>query len=246
MTLMLVTACVIASVAVGLAIWSLLRTQPVSLGGTGSTTAEGARSALGLSSLAVASVVPVSQGGTGATAAEAARSALGLKALATQDGVTVAQGGTGYTSTQQWMAVLGKVEVIRGTAVMGLEGSPEGLVFPMGVSSSYMLQDPATASTAFLLPVGPRGAIVSNLRVYASGSNEEQTLTLTLYTGSGVGHMAASEVTVVLPLAVDQTSGHSGATAVSVAAGTFVAVHLHVSVVTGVDFSFQFEVAPTA
>ena len=57
-----------------------LPTVPVSKGGTGATTAAGARNALGLGNTTGA--VPVANGGTGATSAAAARTNLGLYGMA--------------------------------------------------------------------------------------------------------------------------------------------------------------------
>ena len=70
-----------------------LPTVPVNKGGTGATTASGARSNLGLGSLATKSsvaagelpTVPVNKGGTGATTASGARTNLGLGSLATKN-----------------------------------------------------------------------------------------------------------------------------------------------------------------
>ena len=57
-----------------------LPTVPISKGGTGATTAAGARNALGLGNTTGA--VPVANGGTGATSAAAARTNLGLYGMA--------------------------------------------------------------------------------------------------------------------------------------------------------------------
>jgi hypothetical protein len=51
---------------------------PITLGGTGASTPEGARTNLGLGSVATENIVPVAKGGTGATTASAARANLGL------------------------------------------------------------------------------------------------------------------------------------------------------------------------
>lgn len=51
---------------------------PITLGGTGASTPEGARTNLGLGSVATENTVPVAKGGTGATTASAARANLGL------------------------------------------------------------------------------------------------------------------------------------------------------------------------
>lgn len=51
---------------------------PITLGGTGASTAAGARTNLGLGSVATENTVPVAKGGTGATTASAARTNLGL------------------------------------------------------------------------------------------------------------------------------------------------------------------------
>lgn len=51
---------------------------PITLGGTGASTAAGARTNLGLGSVAVENLVPLTKGGTGATTSAAARANLGL------------------------------------------------------------------------------------------------------------------------------------------------------------------------
>jgi hypothetical protein len=57
---------------------SVTGTVPVSSGGTGATTASGARTNLGLGTVATFNTLPVTNGGTGATSASAARTALGI------------------------------------------------------------------------------------------------------------------------------------------------------------------------
>ena len=81
-------------------------TVPVSLGGTGSTTASAARTALGLGTLVtqdsdavtitggnISGIVDlaIADGGTGASSVSAARTNLGLGTLATQDTITESQ-----------------------------------------------------------------------------------------------------------------------------------------------------------
>lgn len=72
----------------------------VSQGGTGATTAAGARTNLGLGSVAVESVVPLTKGGTGATTAVDARTNLGLGLVSTESIVPILKGGTGATSAE--------------------------------------------------------------------------------------------------------------------------------------------------
>ena len=67
---------------------------PVSHGGTGATTAAGARNAMGLGNTTGA--LPVANGGTGATTAAGARNAMGLGN--TTGALPVANGGTGATT----------------------------------------------------------------------------------------------------------------------------------------------------
>jgi hypothetical protein len=76
----------------------ILSIWPVSRGGTGSSTATGARANLGLGSVATENTVPVAKGGTGSTTASAARTALGLGTVATDSTVPVTRGGTGGTT----------------------------------------------------------------------------------------------------------------------------------------------------
>ena len=73
--------------------WPLLLSSPLEIaqGGTGQTTAAGARNALGLGNTAGA--LPIANGGTGQTTVAAARNALGLGN--TSGAVPVANGGTG-------------------------------------------------------------------------------------------------------------------------------------------------------
>lgn len=78
---------------------------PVSNGGTGATTAAGARNALGLGNTAGA--LPIENGGTGATTVAAARNALGLGN--TSGALPVANGGTGRTSLETFLTDLGLV-----------------------------------------------------------------------------------------------------------------------------------------
>ena len=72
----------------------------VAQGGTGATSASGARTNLGLGSVATMSKIPIANGGTNATTAADARSNLGLGDLATLSSVTVDKGGTGATSAE--------------------------------------------------------------------------------------------------------------------------------------------------
>lgn len=74
-------------------------TQGISIagGGTGATTAAGARSNLGLGVVATANVVPLAWGGTGATDSAGARGSLGLGSMATQNGNSVSITGGSIT-----------------------------------------------------------------------------------------------------------------------------------------------------
>ncbi len=70
----------------------------VSQGGTGATSASGARTSLGLGSVSIESIVPITKGGTGSTSATEARGNLGLGLVATESIVPITKGGTGSTS----------------------------------------------------------------------------------------------------------------------------------------------------
>lgn len=76
---------------------TVVGTIAVANGGTGATTATGARTNLGLGDVATESIVPVAKGGTGADNATAARTALGLGGAAVENVVPLAKGGTGAT-----------------------------------------------------------------------------------------------------------------------------------------------------
>lgn len=82
---------------------------PLGEGGTGATSAAGARTNLGLGSLAVVnSPVAVASGGTGATTAATARTSLGLGSLAVESSpLQLNKGGTGATSASAARANLG-------------------------------------------------------------------------------------------------------------------------------------------
>lgn len=84
----------------------ILAVWPVARGGTGATTAAGARTNLGLGSVATESTVPVVKGGTGAVTSAAARTNLGLGAVATDDIVPLTRGGTGGTTAAAARAAL--------------------------------------------------------------------------------------------------------------------------------------------
>lgn len=71
---------------------SILDILPITLGGTGASTVEGARANLGLGSVATEDVLPLYKGGTGATTASAARDALNLGDAATRDTVSTSSG----------------------------------------------------------------------------------------------------------------------------------------------------------
>ncbi len=74
-------------------------TQGISIGGggTGATTAAGARTNLGLGVVATANVVPIVWGGTGAADAAGARGNLGLGSMATQNANAVSITGGSIT-----------------------------------------------------------------------------------------------------------------------------------------------------
>ena len=77
---------------------------PIANGGTGASTAAGARNALGLGNTTGA--LPIANGGTGASTAEQARTNLGIKDIATYDVLPIANGGTGATTAKQARANL--------------------------------------------------------------------------------------------------------------------------------------------
>lgn len=82
---------------------ALAEPLPIAQGGTGASTAAGARKALGLGNTSGA--VPIANGGTGATTVAAARNALGLGNTAAQ--LPVANGGTGATTAPGARTMLG-------------------------------------------------------------------------------------------------------------------------------------------
>jgi len=100
-------------------------TQAISVagGGTGATTAAGARTNLGLGAVAVENTVPVVKGGTGATDAAGARGALGLGTMATQNANAVwITGGT-----------------ITGIAALGIAFGGTGATTAAGIRSNLGL-----------------------------------------------------------------------------------------------------------
>lgn len=78
----------------------------VSRGGTGATSAAGARTNLGLGAVATENVTPVSKGGTGATSAAGARQNLGLGDVSTENVLPISKGGTGSDSLASAKAAL--------------------------------------------------------------------------------------------------------------------------------------------
>lgn len=91
------------SVAGTLTVGGYATTVPITAGGTGATTVEGARSALGLGNTSGA--VPIANGGTGAITVEDARNALGLGN--TSGALPIANGGTGQTTVAAARNALG-------------------------------------------------------------------------------------------------------------------------------------------
>jgi len=85
----------------------ILNVWPVTRGGTGSTTAVGARSNLGLGSVSIEDTVPISKGGTSSTNSSSARSSLGLGSVATENTVPISKGGTSSTSSSSARSSLG-------------------------------------------------------------------------------------------------------------------------------------------
>ena len=101
--------------------WALKLTKPLEItqGGTGATSAAGARNALGLGNTAGA--LPIANGGTGATTVAGARNALGLGN--TDGALPIANGGTGATTVEGAREALGLNNIV-------------DLVYPIG--SIYM------------------------------------------------------------------------------------------------------------
>lgn len=104
-------------------------------GGTGATTASGARSALGLGTLAtINSPLPVANGGTGATTAADARAALGLGTVSVYaTPLGVAYGGTGASSAATARSALGAAGSGANTDITSLAG-----IWDIGVGSGNM------------------------------------------------------------------------------------------------------------
>lgn len=87
----------------------------IGYGGTGATTAAGARTNLGLGAAAVEDTVPISKGGTGATDAAGARTNLGLGGVATENTVPISKGGTGATTAADALTNLGITQALTAT-----------------------------------------------------------------------------------------------------------------------------------
>lgn len=137
-------------VANGLAVYDGAGAIPVANGGTGATTAAGARTALGLGTIAVVnSPVPVANGGTGSTTAAGARTALGLGTMATETAADYALLASSPTFTGN--LTIGGTFTSGGDINAGAS-SVIGFIFRSAGSSVYL--GPNSAGTVTLRPNG--------------------------------------------------------------------------------------------
>ena len=126
---------------------ALTSAVPVSLGGTGQTTAAAARNAFGLGNTTGA--LPIANGGTGQTTAALARNALGLGN--TTGALPIANGGTGLSASPSMLTNLAST-----SAANVLQASPRpGVTGTLPIANGGTGQSSrADARNTFCIPVG--------------------------------------------------------------------------------------------
>ena len=154
--------------------WSAL-TLGVSGGGTGSTSAAGARSNLGLGDLSTQSVAPVAMGGTGASDVATARSNLGLGAVATDNVVPVARGGTGASTASAARSGLGFSVVLDNMLVASTLAAARSALGATTVGEGVFT---ASNVAAALTALGASAAEVRNFFTAADVANARSALGL--------------------------------------------------------------------
>jgi len=178
--------------ALVLSVYHMVRVLPVKNGGTGASTAAGARTHL--EAIGTGDVIPVSQGGTASSTAAAARES--LESVGITDVIPISRGGTGVSTIAGAKEVLGVtdmsgIRIYSGTVNMSLEGSERGYLNPLGESSGYLLIDPTeefpTAHQILLHPLPGAGYLRNFFVRHASYSNgsESPTIAVRLEVGPG-------------------------------------------------------------
>ena len=157
----------------------------VAQGGTGATTAAGARTNLGLGLVATESIIPITKGGTGATSSEEARLALvSAKSGANSDitslsglttALSVSQGGTGSTTAEGARTSLSAAKSGANSDITSLSGMSPNLTL-RGTNSTeshgngvvYVSNDPVEASFG-IANTGGGSAVFHNYSKPANG-----------------------------------------------------------------------------
>lgn len=120
-------------------------------GGTGSTTASGARTNLGLGSVATESVVPVAKGGTGATDAQTAKANLSIYTSDTGSaiiptGTQAQRDGTPATGYFRFNTTVSKFEGYNGTSWGSVGGGATG-----GGSDAVFIENDQTVNNNYTI-----------------------------------------------------------------------------------------------
>lgn len=162
-------------------------TVPVSKGGTGATTAGGARENLGLGTMATLnSPLAVNKGGTGSTSASAARTALGLGSIATVDSpVPVANGGTGATTAANARTNLGLGTMATVNSPVPVANGGTGSTTQSGARTNLGLGSAATVSVPISVANGGTGSTTAANARTALGLGTIATLNTPLAVNKG-------------------------------------------------------------
>ena len=131
---------------------------PVAAGGTGGTTQSDARTNLGISF-----PLPLTSGGTGATDAATARTNLGLGTLATQNTISTTSGGTGgsYASPA--------------AALVGMGCNVEDIYEKISLASSFTSNNGSTFFKSSTPPLSPVGAAFPTANIIWDANSNSPT-----------------------------------------------------------------------